>query len=135
MRRSHGLSNSPEYLIWRNMRDRCSNPNYVLFRFYGARGITVCARWESFAAFIEDMGRRPNPSLTLERIDNDRGYEPGNCRWATRKDQANNRRQRQDTVRVNGERLTDVAARCGVPYQTIYARLRKGWPVERAISA
>jgi hypothetical protein len=128
---THRLSKTPEYLIWRNMRDRCHNPNYVLFRYYGARGIAVCERWRnSFVAFIEDMGRRPDPSLTLERIDNAKGYEPGNCRWATRKDQANNRRPRADrvTLMVDGRAspLTEIARRYGVPYQTIYARIRRG---------
>ena len=128
---THGMSNTPEYLIWRSMRDRCQNPNNVLFRFYGGRGITVCERWrDSFAAFIEDMGRRPDPSLTLERNDNARGYEPGNCCWATRKDQANNRRPRVDriTLEVDGCTLplTEIATRYGVPYQTIYARIQRG---------
>ena len=125
------MSNTPEYLIWRNMRDRCQNPNYILFKHYGARGITACERWRnSFVAFIEDMGRRPDPSLTLERIDNAKGYEPGNCRWATRKDQANNRRPRVDrvTLVVDGRDLplTEIARRYGVPYQTMYYRIRRG---------
>ena len=94
----HNGSATPEYLIWRNIRDRCSNPNYKPFAFYGARGITVCERWrKSFAAFIEDMGWRPDPSLTVDRVDNDKGYEPGNCRWATRKKR---KREIDDSVRM-----------------------------------
>lgn len=132
---THGGSNTPEYLIWRNILDRCTNPNYRLFAFYGARGITVCARWRySFAAFIEDMGWRPSPELTVERIDNDKGYAPGNCRWATRKEQANNRRQRTDAVLINGRRLQDAAREAGVPYQTAYSRIRSGWPLERVLA-
>ena len=113
---THGGAHTPEYLIWRNIRDRCLNPNTKLFAFYGARGITVCQRWQdSFAAFIEDIGWRPDPSLTVDRIDNDKGYEP------------NNRRQREDTVLINGERLQEAAKRVGIPYQTVYARLQRGW--------
>ena len=135
-RTTHNGSATPEYLIWRNIRDRCLNQDYKLFAFYGARGIIVCERWRnSFAAFIEDMGWRPDPSLTVDRIDNDKGYEPGNCRWATRKEQANNRRTRRDTVLVDGERLQDAAKRAGVSYQTAYYRLRKGWPIERVLGA
>lgn len=95
----HGMSHSVEYQAWSAMRSRCLNPNHSNYPDYGGRGITVCDRWrDSFVAFYEDVGRRP-PGHSLDRIDNDGNYEPGNVRWATAQEQAMNRRPRESCVR------------------------------------
>jgi len=77
------------------MKERCQNPNSNRYEYYGARGIKICDRWQNFSNFLEDMGERP-PGKTLDRINNNGNYEPGNCRWATQKEQIQNRRDRKD---------------------------------------
>jgi hypothetical protein len=90
----HGVSGTPEYYAWWHARARCTDENHQSYRYYGARGIRMCRKWrDSVAAFVEDMGLRPD-GLSLDRINNDGDYEPGNCRWATLEQQMLNKRQR-----------------------------------------
>jgi len=96
---------SPEYRSWQMMKNRTSNPKAKDYAFYGGRGIKVCERWEKFSAFLEDMGRRPTPAHTVDRVDGDGDYEPANCRWATRKEQARNRAYAKTKGWLLAERL------------------------------
>lgn len=133
----------PEYQVWCNMVARCTNPTRDDYSRYGGRGITVCQQWRSgtsdltgFEAFVRDIGPRPTPKHTLDRIDNDGNYEPGNCRWATALEQANNKRTSHFIV-YRGRRMTiaDAAreAGAGVTRETARCRIRTGWSIEAAV--
>lgn len=103
----HGMVNTPEYKTWTHIKGRCNNPKDARYSDYGGRGITVCKRWNnSFAAFYSDMGKRIG-SLTLERIDNNKGYSPENCKWATYQEQSENKRTyKNNKLGVKGIRTT-----------------------------
>lgn len=128
---------TPEYVAWVDMRGRCFNPRNKSFKDYGGRGIGVDARWcESFEAFLADVGPRPSPKHTLERVNNDRGYVPTNVRWATRAEQNANRRfNRMITFNGRTLHLSGWARQLGVSVKTLGGRIRSGWPIERALTA
>jgi len=130
----HGMSNHPDYNIWKLMRERCRNPKLRCYKNYGGRGIRVCRRWVLFSNFIADMGPRPTPHHTIDRIDVNGHYEPGNCRWATPREQ--NRNRRCNTVlTLNGESkcLQEWADDLGISSSTLVNRLAD-WPLERALT-
>jgi hypothetical protein len=134
--RRHGLRNSPEYAAWGAMIDRCHNTAAQAYHNYGARGIRVCDRWRSsFTAFHADMGARPSAGHSLDRIDNEGGYTPLNCRWATSQEQAINKRT-SVYVEHDGRRLTvpEWSRLVGLRAGCIRDRLQRGWAVADALS-
>lgn len=128
---------SPEHCVWRRAIGRCTNPSNRAYRNYGGRGITVDERWlgdDGFVHFLHDMGPRPGPDYSLDRINNDGPYAPGNCRWATRKQQARNVRSNH-LLEYKGETapLSELAERCHLGCETVRRRLLAGWTVEAAL--
>jgi len=133
---THGMSNSPTYLCWYSMRQRCNNMHHQAYSEYGGRGITVCERWQNcFENFLEDMGKRPSPRHSIDRVDNDGNYEPGNCRWATVTEQGRNKRNNV-LLTCQGETmcLSEWAERVGITPEGLSARLARGWSVEEILT-
>lgn len=133
---THGQSRSLEWSTWHNMKGRCSNANHRSFANYGGRGVIVCAEWlHDFPAFLAHVGPRPSPSHSLDRIDNERGYEPGNVRWSTRSEQQRNKRG-NNTLTAFGETMCVAAwaERIGLRHSTIRRRLDAGWVAEDALT-
>lgn len=136
-KKTHGFARkSRAYSSWANMKNRCNNPRCDRYADYGGRGITVCERWNnSFENFLSDMGECP-PGMQIDRIDNNDGYKPGNCKWSTRKEQSANRRSNR-LLSLNGEtrRITVWAALLGLGQNTIRDRLKRGLPIERVLTS
>ena len=133
--RTHGRSRTKAYKAWTGMKGRCYNANDQKFADYGARGIYVCDAWkENFEQFVLDMGE-PAPGMSIDRIDNNGPYEPGNCRWATRREQQNNRRVNVLLAHDGIVRTTaEWAVASGLTQRTIRGRISRGWSIEDAIS-
>jgi hypothetical protein len=132
----HGSSSDPTYSKYQAMKQRCVNPQHKSYADYGGRGITVCDRWiDSFELFLVDMGPAPD-KMTIERNESDKGYEPGNCRWATKQEQNRNTRRtiKPEIGGVKYETLGDACVALGLPGATVRMRLRYGWTLERALT-
>ena len=126
---------SAEYSMWCAIKARCFNPKNKAFRYYGGRGITMCEEWRNdFPAFLAYVGRRPN-GMTLDRIDNNRNYEPGNVRWAALMDQLSNR-SNTHLIEYNGEKMmvSQWAKKLGMNHRTLKARIQRGWSIESAFT-
>jgi len=133
--RTHGLRDRPEYSVWRGMRRRCEDPRVPGYKNYGARGITTCDRWNNFALFLSDMGSRPSLAHTLERIDNNAGYKPGNVKWATMREQSRNRRSNRFLTYQNETLIiADWATKGNMSTAKLWDRLSRGWTIPQALS-
>lgn len=140
--KTHGLRNSPEYRAWSGMKYRCYNSKANNWANYGGRGIAVCERWlEAFENFYADMGPRPSPAHSIDRIDNDGPYSPENCRWATESQQQNNRRSPRPlpeypryTYQGKTLTLSEWARELNMSRKALQHRVDRGWPIDRAFS-
>lgn len=135
-RERHGMDRTPEHRAWVSMKQRCTNKKKREYQHYGGRGIGVCPEWfGSFVAFYRDVGARPSPDHSLDRIDVNRGYEPGNVRWATQQQQIENTRVARYAT-VNGRTLTlsAWAREMGLARGQINGRIAAGWSLEEAIT-
>lgn len=132
---THGLTGSPEYVVWKAMHERCRSNHPKTRRNYKDRGISVCEEWSDFTVFLRDMGMKPAPNSDLDRRDNDLGYSKDNCRWISRKQNLNNRRCCH-YIEFNGRRQTiaEWADELCINYRTLNNRINRGWTVERALA-
>jgi hypothetical protein len=131
---THGLNGTPEHAAWKSMKNRCNRANpaesYV--------GVTICQEWQdSFPAFLRDMGPKPGPEYSIERLRSNEGYYPDNCEWATRTAQSRNRPGfvRPLTFQGKTQLVVEWAEEIGIKPKTLYQRLRNGWPVEKVLGA
>lgn len=130
----HGLATTKEYGAWRNIVQRCLNPNNTHYADYGGRGIKICDKWLTFEGFLDDMGRRPE-GMTIDRIDNELGYYKENCRWVNMEVQGNNRRTNVK-LEFDGKIMTisQWAREKGLSKGALKSRIERGWTIERALT-
>ena len=129
--KTHGMCDTRLYRTWRGMVNRCTNQNEPAYPNYGGRGNTICESWKTFEPFKEwALSSGYADDLFIERVDNDKGYCPENCKWATRKEQNRNKRS---NVMIGGKCIGELAEKYGMSYNTLYGRIRRGIPLEQAI--
>lgn len=133
----HGLCGTPEYIAWERMNARCNNPKDQSYEYYGGRGITICKEWSDFSNFLSDMGERPSNKHSIDRIDNDKGYNRSNCKWSTKTEQNRNRRNLDTATGATGvcwverrKRYQSQISVCGRPIYIGYFK-----DIEDAIAA
>ena len=134
--RKYQNNSGSEYGIWRAMKQRCRDKNSINYPRYGGKGVSVCAKWiNDFEAFYSDMGPRPSPDHQIDRIDSNGDYEPVNCRWVDKYEQANNKSDNVILI-VDGKKVPRGKAirDSGLPYPTVVKRLKMGWSVEDALT-
>lgn len=132
----HGMYRHAAYSTWRAMHQRCTVPKNPGYPEYGARGIKICEKWQTFEGFWEDMGPTWKEGLSIDRMENNGHYERNNCRWATAMEQGNNRRNNQMIPTPHGPMtVSDASRQFGINRNTIFRRIRDGWPRERLIEA
>jgi hypothetical protein len=130
----HGQRKSSEYRIWRHMRTRCENANSPAYKWYGGKGIKVCDRWLEFKNFFEDMGKRPSPKHSIDRINVEGDYELSNCRWATMKTQQRNRSNNVIyTFKGVTASLAELCELNNCKYKTVHMRMSKGASIDEAM--
>lgn len=132
----HGMSDKRIYSIWRNMKQRCSNPNATKYEIYGGKGIEVCNEWLDFMNFYNwAMANGYNDNLSIDRIDGNKGYTPENCRWVTYKVQGNNTEQNHIlTYKGKTQNVTQWAEELGIDSNTLNTRISRGWNIEKALT-
>jgi hypothetical protein len=133
--RTHGMTGTKVFKAWMGMRERCRNPNHKQYKSYGGRGITICDQWyNNFESFLADVGEPPTERHQIDRRDNGKGYEPGNCRWVTGKTQQNNKRNNV-IIEYGGKKLTiaEWSEELGIKASTLYMRVQAGWSSEDVV--
>ena len=135
LKTKHGKSKTKIYYVWRGMRNRCNNKNTKSYPDYGGRGIRVCDRWDSFDNFYADMGDKPFRGAEINRIDNDKDYDPDNCNWVTKTKNLSNTRQ-SVFIEAFGKKMTqsEWARETGLDRTVIAYRISAGWPIEKALT-
>lgn len=133
--KTHQMSKTRIYKIWKGMRTRCNNKNCISAKYYYNKGITICDRWNKFENFYEDMSDGYNDSLTIDRIDSEKGYSKENCRWATQAQQ-NLNYSKNRVIEYGGERKTlkEWAESIGVTWDCLFMRIKNGWELKRALN-